>query len=58
MFFYNNHDADDKLRGDIENFIKDSNSVSYEKKYKLAVATLFLHYLLTQLSHIKIKAEA
>ena len=31
---------------DIENFIKDSNSVSYEKKYKLAVATLFLHYLL------------
>lgn len=30
---------------DVENFMKDTNSISTEKKYKLAVASLFLHYL-------------
>lgn len=31
---------------DIENFMKDNNSISSEKKYKLAVGTLFLYYIL------------
>ncbi|MBK1810704.1 hypothetical protein JHL18_08645 [Clostridium sp. YIM B02505] len=31
---------------DVESFMTDTNSISFEKKYKLAVATLFLHYLL------------
>jgi len=30
---------------DISNFMNDTNSISIEKKYKLAVASLFLHYL-------------
>lgn len=30
---------------EIENFMNDTNSISYEKRYKLAVASLFLHYL-------------
>ncbi|MBD7937538.1 hypothetical protein H9655_10930 [Cytobacillus sp. Sa5YUA1] len=30
---------------DIENFLVDSNSVSVETKYKLAVPVLFLHYI-------------
>lgn len=30
---------------DVISFMNDSNSISYEKKYKLAVASLFLHYL-------------
>ena len=32
--------------GDLQSFMNDTNSVSCEKKYKLAVASLFLHYLL------------
>lgn len=31
--------------GDLQSFMADTNSVSCEKKYKLAVASLFLHYL-------------
>lgn len=31
--------------GDLQSFMDDTNSVSCEKKYKLAVASLFLHYL-------------
>ncbi|BCZ47289.1 hypothetical protein psyc5s11_33560 [Clostridium gelidum] len=31
--------------GDLQSFMNDTNSVSCEKKYKLAVASLFLHYL-------------
>lgn len=31
--------------GDLQGFMNDSNSVSCEKKYKLAVASIFLHYL-------------
>ncbi|GFZ33296.1 hypothetical protein CSC2_38220 [Clostridium zeae] len=31
---------------DVENFMIDVNLIPFEKKYKLAVATLFLHYLL------------
>ena len=31
--------------GDLQSFMNDSNSVSCEKKYKLAVASIFLHYL-------------
>lgn len=30
---------------DVENFMNNTNSISIEKKYKLAVASLFLHYL-------------
>ncbi|HVJ50673.1 HTH domain-containing protein [Desulfitobacterium sp.] len=30
---------------DIENFMKDTNSIDYEKKYKLATASMMLHYL-------------
>lgn len=30
---------------DLQKFISDTNSISCEKKYKLAVASLFLHYL-------------
>lgn len=30
---------------DVISFMSDSNSITYEKKYKLAVASLFLHYL-------------
>lgn len=31
--------------GDLQSFMNYSNSVSCEKKYKLAVASIFLHYL-------------
>ncbi|OPJ61136.1 HTH domain-containing protein [Clostridium chromiireducens] len=31
--------------GDLQSFMNDTNSVPCEKKYKLAVASLFLHYL-------------
>ncbi|WP_425806753.1 HTH domain-containing protein [Desulfitobacterium sp. Sab5] len=30
---------------DIENFMKDPNLIDYEKKYKLATASMMLHYL-------------
>lgn len=30
---------------DLQSFMNDTDSVSCEKKYKLAVASLFLHYL-------------
>lgn len=31
---------------DVESFMKDTSSISFEKKYKLAVAAIFLHFLL------------
>ena len=31
---------------DVQNFMMDANSISYEKRYKLATASLFLHFLL------------
>ena len=34
---------------DVQNFINDTNSISIEKKYKLAVASLFLHFLFKRL---------
>lgn len=34
---------------DVKSFINESNSISYKKKYKLAVVSLFLHYLLKKL---------
>ncbi|MBU3201654.1 hypothetical protein LL037_12185 [Clostridium estertheticum] len=34
---------------DVQNFMDDTNSISIEKKYKLAVAVLFLHYLFKRL---------
>ncbi|AWI03488.1 HTH domain-containing protein [Clostridium drakei] len=34
---------------DVQNFMNDTNSISIEKKYKLAVASLFLHYLFKRL---------
>lgn len=34
---------------DVQNFMTDTNSISIEKKYKLAVASLFLHYLFKRL---------
>lgn len=33
---------------DIENFMKNTNSIDYEKKYKLATASMMLHYLFKQ----------
>lgn len=30
---------------ELQSFMKDPNSISYEKKYKLATTSLFLHYL-------------
>jgi len=30
---------------DVQSFMNNTNSISIEKKYKLAVASLFLHYL-------------
>ncbi len=30
---------------DVQSFMRDASSISYEKKYKLATVTLFLHYL-------------
>ncbi|MBZ9687481.1 hypothetical protein G9F72_014210 [Clostridium estertheticum] len=34
---------------DVQNFMNDTHSISIEKKYKLAVASLFLHYLFKRL---------
>ncbi|MBU3102053.1 hypothetical protein KPL44_22685 [Clostridium sp. DSM 17811] len=34
---------------DVQNFMDDTNSISIEKKYKLAVAVLFLHCLFKRL---------
>ncbi|WP_253199000.1 HTH domain-containing protein [Clostridium estertheticum] len=34
---------------DVQNFMDDTNSISIEKKYKLAVAVLFFHYLFERL---------
>ncbi|WPC42759.1 HTH domain-containing protein [Clostridium sp. JS66] len=34
---------------DVQNFINDTSSISIEKKYKLAVASLFLYYLFKRL---------
>ena len=31
---------------ELQGFMADANSISYEKRYKLATAVLFLHYLL------------
>ncbi|BAH05648.1 hypothetical protein CKR_0597 [Clostridium kluyveri NBRC 12016] len=42
---------------DIQSFIKDGNSISYEKKYKLAVATLFLHYLFKKSPDIRVHKD-
>lgn len=36
---------------ELKNFITDPNSISYEKKYKLATVSLFLHYLFKKPSH-------
>ncbi|MBE0069959.1 MULTISPECIES: HTH domain-containing protein [Thermoanaerobacterium] len=33
---------------DIENFMNDTNSINYEKKYKLAAACMMLHYIFKQ----------
>jgi hypothetical protein len=33
---------------DVQSFMNDTNSISIEKKYKLAVSSLFLHYLFKQ----------
>lgn len=38
---------------DVRSFMKDTNSISIEKKYKLSVASLFLHYLFKQPEKIK-----
>ncbi|APC42618.1 hypothetical protein KPL43_04125 [Clostridium estertheticum] len=34
---------------DVQNFMDDTKSISIEKKYKLSVAVLFLHYLFKRL---------
>lgn len=34
---------------EVKSFMNNSNSISFEKKYKLAVVSLFLHYLLKKL---------
>ena len=34
---------------DVQNFMNDTNSISIEKKYKLAITSLFLHYLFKRL---------
>lgn len=38
---------------DLESFIKDANSISYEKRYKLATKSLFLHFLFKEISQVK-----
>ncbi len=38
---------------DVDNFMKDTNSISYEKKYKLATKTLSLNYIFKQPSKIE-----
>ena len=39
---------------DIENFMQDTTSIDYEKRYKLAAASLMLHYLFKNPSNSKI----
>lgn len=38
---------------DLKSFMKDTNSISYQKRYKLATTTLFLHYLFKKPSGVK-----
>lgn len=38
---------------DIENFMENTNSISCEKKYKLAVISIFLHYLFKKVTFDK-----
>ncbi|MFT8351134.1 HTH domain-containing protein [Clostridium saccharoperbutylacetonicum] len=38
---------------DLENFMKDTNSISYEKRYKLATKCLYLHFLFKEISQSK-----
>ncbi|GAA0079000.1 hypothetical protein UT300005_33790 [Clostridium sp. CTA-5] len=38
---------------DLESFMKDTNSISYEKRYKLATKSLFLHFLFKEVSQGK-----
>ena len=35
---------------DLKSFINDTNSISYEKKYKLATKSLFMHFLFKEIS--------
>ena len=35
---------------DLESFMKDTNSISYEKRYKIATKCLYLHFLFKELS--------
>lgn len=35
---------------DLKSFMKDTNSISYEKKYKLATKSLFMHFLFKEIS--------
>ena len=42
---------------DVKNFMKDTNSISYEKRYKLSTASLFLHFLFKQPEKIKIESH-
>ncbi len=37
---------------DVQNFMIDASSISYEKKYKLATVTLFLHYLFKKAKNV------
>jgi len=39
---------------DVENFMQDTTSIDYEKRYKLAVTSLMLHYLFKNPSNHKI----
>lgn len=39
---------------DVENFMQDTTSIDYEKRYKLAVTSLMLHYLFKSPSNPKI----
>lgn len=41
---------------DIENFMKDTTLIDYEKKYKLATASMMLHYLFKNTNYPVIKA--
>lgn len=34
---------------DLKSFMKDANSISYEKKYKLATKSLFMHFLFKEI---------
>lgn len=37
---------------ELQSFMTDANSISYEKRYKLATASLFLHYLFKKLPQV------